>query len=121
MPVVATMAEAATRASQNVWERHLDATDNLNTLLGSWLSAIRAAIPEDNVAVRTVLNWLPVGYEILQSVPAAKPDQLATDCEDIAVYLHRTCRAIQYAQDGGRISSAQETALLASYNALWPV
>lgn len=121
MPVVPTMAEAATRASQNVWERHLDLTDNLHTLLDNWLAAVRTNVPQDDMTTRTVLNWLPIGYEILTSVPSVKADQLATDCEDIAVFLHRTCRAIQYAQDGGRITAAQETALLASYNAIWPV
>lgn len=116
-----TMSEAATRSSASASvvfrndENDEPANSSLATALDLWLDAIQAAIPlVGDAGGRTVLNWVPIGRELHASVTES-----LISAALVGTFLYRTCRAIEKAQDESRITTAQETSLLASWNAIW--
>lgn len=124
MPASGSLTAAGDNASANaiyVW-RH--ATALLKTQLGAWIAAIQATLTDpSSVAQRSVLDWIPLLRLQQENTPAGSDGGAdAVDLAqvtDIGVLLFRTCRAMSTALSQTRITNAQATALLASYNAIW--
>ena len=122
MPVAGSFNIAAFVASQNAQIQFQGGA--LQTALTAWLNGIPTAMNvggagnPDSAAQRTVYNLIPIGRDLLNSVTNSTLDQFAANT--VSVYLNRCCRAIANALSGGRISAAQNVALLALYNATWP-
>lgn len=119
MAIAVSMADAATRAAQNVeLKRQTSSAATFRTRLTNWIAAVEAAVPVDDVATRTVRNWMVVTRVYMATVPTA--GTFTVDAASAAaMLLYRTCRAIQFAQAGSRITTPQNTALLAAYNTWW--
>jgi hypothetical protein len=119
VPIAGNFIAAAAFASQNVQYILQTGGQNLLTQLNLWLAAIPAALSNpENIGQRTVYNFVPIGRELADFIPALEADQNQVHANSMSVFVYRSCKGISYAQAGGRISAAQETALRASYNAI---
>lgn len=119
MATAATMSIAAAIAAQNVEARDPSRSGaSLRTPLTAWLAAMESTIATKEINQRTVLNWIPVGRVLYDNLPGAS-DQSVLDINNVAMFLYRSCRAIEFATTAGRITSAEATALLTSYNTIW--
>lgn len=123
----ATMRIAGFEAGFNVQQiSNSGGAASLKTQLDLWIAALRApaaATPLDanNIANRTVLNWIPRGSELSASIDTALAAAFSQGVADqVANYVALTCEAVAEAQDSGRITTAQETAIRTSYNTIWP-
>lgn len=113
----ASVSAGATLAQQQL-EIKRQAAVSFVTLINTWNAALATALPTVNADTRTILNWIPVGIALKNSLPSTA-DQTFTDAGHVATWLYRTMRAIQFARTANRISAAQNTALLAAYNTVW--
>lgn len=111
---------AAGNASLAVQIIFQDAVDSLTVALATWLSALATNLDPQSVPQRTVLDWVAPGSELMGQISSTKADQTQIDANELSIFVWRTCKAIQYADDDNRISSAQTTALLAAFNAAFP-
>lgn len=121
MPAAANFGEAAAFASQNVQAILQTGGENLLTQLNLWLAAVPAALSDpSSIAQRTVYNFVPVGKELADFIPALEADQTQAHANAMSVFVYRSCKAILGALQGTppRISTAQGADLLASYNAI---
>lgn len=113
--------EAAGLASENLQVIFQSAGDSIKTKLDAWLAGIARVLTDPaSPAQRTVTDQIPVGLEVSAAIPNAKANQTQEHANVVSVYLWKTCKAIQLAGAGGRISSVQVTNLLILYNATWP-
>jgi hypothetical protein len=118
-----SLKHAAGLSSQSVQLVLQTVGQSLRTRLDSWVRAIAAIVPdEDSIANRTVTNWIPRGNEIIDATSTTENQQTQTDANLIALYVWQTCTAADQAAlaTPPRITSAQATALLGQFNAIWP-
>lgn len=117
MTTAADFTEAAEIAQANAWAI-FDGATTLRATLDSWLSAVADEVARpDDVDARTVLNWIPIARSL--SIPSIKADEDFAHANDVGLIVYRMCEAIRFAADDGRITSAEETALLTQYNSIW--
>lgn len=119
MPAAADLDEAAQFAMQNSFIQFAGA-NTLKNQFGLWLAALAANLDPESVQQRTVLNWVPIGRPLEVSLPSIKAEENSLDADGVGVCLFRICRAAEAAENAGRISAAQATALVAAYNGIWP-
>jgi hypothetical protein len=119
MSVAANFNEGAFKAGENVQGRFQAGTLIAN--LTAWIAGIASgmntpagAFDPASIAQRTVLNWIPVGNDLLQRIASNQ-----ASANEVANYVFKTCRAIQNATAQGRMSNAQAAAMLVVYNAQW--
>jgi hypothetical protein len=119
MPVAANFGEASAFASQNVQAILQGAGQSLLTQLSLWLTAIPAGLSDpESIGQRTVYNFVPIGRELADFIPTLEAAQNQNHANAMSVFVYRSCKAILGALTGGRISAAQNVALLASYNSI---
>ena len=118
MTMAATVPEMKFLAGQNAQQKFQAGT--LLTALDSWTKGIATAMNAnggdvDSIAQRTVYNMIPIGREILASATLRQDS-----ANKIADYLFKSSAAVEFALAGGRISSAQATAIrVTAYNGAW--
>lgn len=118
MAAAANLTEAAELAMTNAFVQFAGA-NTLRSRLALWFAAFAGELDPESRDQRTVLNWVPVGRPLESRLPTVKGDEIITDADAVGVFLYRTCRAAEFAENDGRITGAQATALVNAYNATW--
>ena len=119
-PVAADFAEAAAFASRLVQAIFQNGGESLKTQLDLWLAAIPQALSNpENIGQRTVYNFVPIGRELSEAIPTIEASQTQVNANDLTIFLWQCATGIQGAFDGSRISLAQYSALLVSWNGIW--
>lgn len=121
MPTAAaTMEEAITLAEENISDHSLsplfDLQSTLNDFANAAADSLAAILDDTDISQRTVSDWRVLITE--QSVRAS-PDGSATLSgvqTPATIVIQKTLRAAINAENQGRITTAQETAILAAYN-----
>jgi len=113
MAAAASIGEAIIAANLNLTLQ--EAANTFKTSLENFVASLGTILDEKSQAQRTVRNW-----QVLLSEQAANaPDDGSADFQQINVATMVLCRclyATRVAEDDSRITTAQETAILAAYN-----
>jgi len=116
---IVSLEDGITDAQKAVQARFVDATDNLYTILETWLSALSALLDQKDATDRTVSNWVAVGRALQSRIPPLKANQTQQHANMLSDFLHRTCCAGAAALAAGRITNAVSILFINSYNGSW--
>ncbi len=122
----ANMTQAAAQAGENVQlVCNTGGAASLKTQLDLWINALKGTTAQplnpDLPNNRTVMNWIPRGRQISAEIDVTLTNIQSQGVADlVTMFVYQSCEAVAEAALSGRITSAQTTAILAVYNAVWP-